>query len=84
MCAAETDELVRQVLRDAVVCPWRCLGLPPSAALEHVRKRYLLLAKRLHPDKVAHEKSKDAFAAVESAFQDCMARIAGRSSVNDE
>ena len=83
MCAAETDELVRHVLRAAAVCPWRCLGLTPGAVLEQVRKRYIPRAREaapFSPDKMAHEKSKDAFAAVEHAFQDCMARITGRAS----
>ena len=65
------DVLVEQVLRDASICPWRCLGLLPAAPTDRVRKRYLHLAKRLHPDKAAHAQAKRAFEAVESAYQRC-------------
>ena len=68
----------------AGACPWRCLGLMRGATREVVRKRYLHLARRLHPDKVAAEheeqaRSHRAFAAVERAYTACGAenRIGG-------
>ena len=33
-----------------------------------MRKRYLALALRLHPDKVAHAGTQEAFAAMEAAY----------------
>ena len=44
------------------------LGLEPGASVEAARKRYLALAKRLHPDKADHPRAAEAFAAVESAW----------------
>ena len=40
-----------------------------SRGVEAARKRYLTLAKRLHPDKADHPQAAQAFAAVESAWQ---------------
>jgi hypothetical protein len=60
-------ELVAQVLRDRAD-PSRCLGLPPDAPAERVRKRYLQLAKRLHPDKSIDARAPEAFAALEHAY----------------
>ena len=50
-------------------CPHRCLGLAHDAAAQTVRKRYLTLARRLHPDKSDEPSSATAFAAVEEAFR---------------
>ena len=35
---------------------------------EGVRKRYLALALRLHPDKIQHPQAHEAFAALERAY----------------
>ena len=61
------DVLIRQVLRRGA-CPFRCLGLERGASQEAVRKRYLVLALRLHPDKVRHPQAHEAFAALECAY----------------
>ena len=50
-------------------CARHRLGLPPSAVREAARKRYLRLARRLHPDKVDHPRAAEAFAAVEAAWR---------------
>ena len=64
-----TDELIQQVLRGGGSgCPFRCLGLERSASQEGVRKRYLALALRLHPDKIQHTQAHEAFAALEPAY----------------
>ena len=62
-----TDALVQQVLRRGG-CPFRCLGLERGASQEGVRKRYLALALRLHPDKAQHPQAHEAFAALECAY----------------
>ena len=62
-----TDALVQQVLRRGG-CPFRCLGLERGASQEGVRKRYLALALRLHPDKAQHPQADEAFAALEGAY----------------
>ena len=49
-------------------CPFRCLGLERGASQEGVRKRYLALALRLHPDKAQHPQADEAFAALEGAY----------------
>ena len=61
------DALVQQVLRRGG-CPFRCLGLERGASQEGVRKRYLALALRLHPDKAQHPQADEAFAALEGAY----------------
>lgn len=63
-----TSVLVLHVLRHQA-CPHRCLGLAPNARGAAVRKRYLALARRLHPDKTDHPSATVAFAAIESAFR---------------
>ena len=50
-------------------CPYRCLGLLSGAPHETVRKRYLALALRLHPDKLEHPRAGEAFAGIESAYR---------------
>ena len=66
---AETAEaLVAQVLRDRGMAHL-CLGVDFAAPREVVRKRYLALVLRLHPDKVQHPQAGEAFAAVEAAFR---------------
>ena len=62
-----TDALVKQVLRRGG-CPFQCLGLGRGASQEAVRKRYLALALRLHPDKAQHPQADEAFAALEGAY----------------
>ena len=39
-----------------------------SRSQEGVRKRYLALALRLHPDKAQHPQADEAFAALEGAY----------------
>ena len=50
-------------------CPHRCLGVAPNAKVATVRKRYLALARRLHPDKTDEPSATQAFEAIESAFR---------------
>ena len=64
---SSTDALVQQALRRGG-CPFRCLGLERGASQEGVRKRYLALALRLHPDKAQHPQADEAFAALECAY----------------
>ena len=74
--AQPLDDLVRHVLGASRGAPARglhanaayILGLEPGASVEAARKRYLALAKRLHPDKADHPRAAEAFAAVESAW----------------
>ena len=63
-----TEALVSHVLRHRV-SPHLCLGVARFAPHDVVRKRYLALVLRLHPDKVAHPRAAEAFAAVEAAFR---------------
>ena len=62
------DALVEQVLAPSS-CPFQVLGLEPSASAAAVRKRYLRLALKLHPDKAAHVRAAEAFAALEHAYE---------------
>lgn len=57
-------------------CPYRCLGLLAGAQPEAVRKRYLALALRLHPDRLDHPKAGEAFAAIECANTRLLSRSA--------
>ena len=72
------DALVQQVLGSGKN-PWRCLGLEPGAPQGVVRKRYLMLALRLHPDKATHPRAHEAFAALECAYRDAAEWVAGYS-----
>ena len=65
--ALPIDTLVLHMLRHQG-CAHRCLGVPPNAPAQTVRKRYLALARRLHPDKTDHPSAAQAFAALEAAF----------------
>ena len=49
--------------------PHGCLGLARGAAPSSIRKRYLSLALRLHPDKAQHPRAREAFAAMDGAFR---------------
>ena len=40
----------------------------PLTTSQAVRKRYLALALRLHPDKAAHPRAHEAFSALEQAY----------------
>ena len=76
--AIETPEdeaaLVSQVLKLRNF-PYNCLGLVArETTREAVRKRYLQLALRLHPDKCSHSQASLAFAAVERAYKASVAR----------
>ena len=62
-------EALAQHVLTQVECPWRRLLLKPHAMPDAVRKRYRLLALRLHPDKTDYSQAPQAFAAVESAYQ---------------
>ena len=70
------DALVQQVLGGGKN-PWRCLGLDPGAPQGVVRKRYLMLALRLHPDKATHPCAHEAFAALECAYRDAAEWVVG-------
>ena len=63
-----TAALIKQVLRDRASAHL-CLGVDFFAPRDVVRKRYLALVLRLHPDKVSHPRAAEAFAAVEAAFR---------------
>jgi hypothetical protein len=64
----EAADLIESVL--GATCEWRCLGLDPAvpAARAAVRKRFLALAKRLHPDKCADPRAREAFQRLQQAF----------------
>ena len=64
----EAADLIESVL--GATCEWRCLGLNPAvpAARAAVRKRFLALAKRLHPDKCADPRALEAFQRLQQAF----------------
>lgn len=53
--------------------PYRVLGLSQSATRRQVRKRYLELAKLLHPDSVSSGVSSDAFVELNAAYEELAA-----------
>ena len=63
-------ELVPHVLRYHASDPLLCLGLRPGASSAAIRKRYLALAMKMHPDraKEAHPQLNEAFGHMGSAF----------------
>ena len=63
--APSADDSYREMKRQR---PFRCLGLERGTSQEGVRKRYLALALRLHPDKAQHPQADEAFAALEGAY----------------
>ena len=67
--AMPISDLIERVI-DRAAEPYACLGLPQGAATSSVRKRYLALALRLHPDKAADQpRAREAFSAMDSAFR---------------
>ena len=65
--AALVDHVLRH--RDS---PHRCLGLPRGVASACVRRRFHVLALRLHPDKTDHDAAAQAFAAVRDAAKELL------------
>ena len=72
------EALIEQVL--GARCPFKALGLEPGAGAAAVRKRYLGLALRLHPDKVDHPQAAEAFAALEQAYARAATRAQRRAA----
>ena len=46
----------------------RCLCMPRTATKSEMRKHYLKLARRLHPDKAKHAQAQEAFHVMCAAF----------------
>ena len=69
------EQLIAHVIKHEL-CPHRCLGLAADAPRDLVRKRFLGLALRLHPDKADHPEARDAFAAMQLAFRSMHKRTA--------
>jgi pyruvate/2-oxoglutarate dehydrogenase complex dihydrolipoamide acyltransferase (E2) component len=64
------DQLVDRTLRLARRADYHgCLGLAPGAEPVAVRRRYLALALRLHPDHAKHPQAREAFTAMDDAFR---------------
>ena len=77
----ETDvsALIEHVLRSPLSHPHRayyCLGLRPDTTADAVRKQYKQLALRLHPDKCDLARAREAFDAIQTAYNS----IVGRST----
>ena len=64
--------LIQHVLRFQS-CPFKCLGIQTGLGVETARKRYRLLARRLHPDKCEHANAGRAFRAIQDALAQCEA-----------
>ena len=62
------DKLMQVVLGEHGTEALSRMGLKEGSPYEAIRKRYLLLAKRLHPDRLEHPNAQAAFAALEEAF----------------
>ena len=73
--AAPLDEVVAHVLAHRGNAR-RCLALESAETHEAVRKRFLALALRLHPDKTSHAQARDAFNAVDEASKALLAPAA--------
>ena len=50
--------------------PLQCLGLERGASRATIRKRFLALSRRLHPDKCDHPRGREAFELVVQVFQE--------------
>jgi len=48
---------------------YKVLGIPQSASQEEIKKRYRELAKKLHPDKSKGEKTDEAMAEINKAYE---------------
>ena len=72
---SELEQLIAHVIKHEL-CPHRCLGLAADAPRDLVRKRFLGLALRLHPDKTDHPEARVAFAAMQLAFRSMHKRTA--------
>eukprot|EP00966_Prymnesium_polylepis_P255890 5911629-Prymnesium_polylepis.1 len=62
------DKLIQVVLGEHGTEALSRMGLKEGSPYEAIRKRYLLLAKRLHPDRLEHPNAQAAFAALEKSF----------------
>ena len=48
---------------------YKILGVPQGATQEEIKNRYRELAKKLHPDKTKGEKSDEAMAEINKAYE---------------
>eukprot|EP00288_Rhodomonas_lens_P016680 CAMPEP_0177701732 /NCGR_PEP_ID=MMETSP0484_2-20121128/6764_1 /TAXON_ID=354590 /ORGANISM="Rhodomonas lens, Strain RHODO" /LENGTH=136 /DNA_ID=CAMNT_0019212977 /DNA_START=110 /DNA_END=517 /DNA_ORIENTATION=+ len=54
---------------DEARCPYAVLDLDPGASQKEVKKAYMVLARKLHPDVSTYIDAKEKFAEVNSAYQ---------------
>lgn len=73
LSASEVGEMPLTRLVERVLLhkhnPPHCLGLRHNTSSAVVRRRYLQLALRLHPDKSDHVRASEAFTAIDDAFK---------------
>lgn len=66
----EDDEEFRKAAKNSTLPDYyKILGVPPSASQEDIKKRYRELAKKLHPDKSKGEKTDEAMAEINKAYE---------------
>ena len=64
----DVSHAIAHVLQYRRISAHYCLGLPPDAPPDDIRRQYKQLALRLHPDKSGHEQAREAFDAIHTAF----------------
>jgi len=66
----EDDEEFRKAAKNSTLPDYyKILGIPQSASQEEIKKRYRELAKKLHPDKSKGEKTDEAMAEINKAYE---------------
>ena len=80
MLSVEVGQLVEHTLRYRLK-PYHCIGVLQHQPMQptELRKRYLQLARRLHPDKNGHPQAQEAFRVMCEAFRQ-VARICKAST----
>jgi hypothetical protein len=66
----EDDEEFRKAAKNSTLPDYyKILGISQSATQEEIKKRYRELAKKLHPDKSKGEKTNEAMAEINKAYE---------------
>ena len=63
------EDVVESILNDTMLNPFEMFSVPPEASDAEIKKAYLNLSRKVHPDKNKHTKAADAFHLIDNAYK---------------